>query len=112
MSPTRTYHAKGARMVEVKRSKGGKMLSTALLAVFSTGLKLPIYWVSKGSTDVDIDEDLKPYIISRSGNSGWMDTISLSGREAFLGLFLRFFEQNFLFLGLTSWGELIIKKAQ
>ena len=75
MSPTRTYHAKGARMVEVKRSKGGKMLSTALLAVFSTGLKLPIYWVSKGSTDVDIDEDLKPYIISRSGNSGWMDTI-------------------------------------
>lgn len=26
LSPTRTYHPQGAKMVEVKRTKGGKML--------------------------------------------------------------------------------------
>jgi len=31
------------------RTKGGKMLSTALLGVFSTGFKLPIYWVTKST---------------------------------------------------------------
>jgi len=73
MSPNYTYHPQGARMIEVKRTKGGKMLSTALLGVFSTGLKLPIYWVTKGSNKISVDKDIEPYIIARGHTSGWMD---------------------------------------
>jgi len=74
MTANRTYHIKGARMIEVKKTKGAKMLSTALLGVLSTGYKLPIYWVTKCSQQsCEIPQDIKPYIIPKSNSSGWMD---------------------------------------
>jgi len=66
MTANRTYHIKGARMIEVKKTKGAKMLST--------GYKLPIYWVTKCSQQsCEIPQDIKPYIIPKSNSSGWMD---------------------------------------
>jgi len=75
LSPRTTYHARGARTIEVKRTKGSKMLSTALLGVFHTGYKLPIYWVTKSAQKIEVDDDLKSYIIAKNGSSGWVDGV-------------------------------------
>jgi len=71
LSPRKTYHIKGSKMVEIKQSYGTKIMCTAILGILSSGYKLPIYLITKSSTPIDVPEELKPYLIIKNNESGW-----------------------------------------
>ena len=74
LSQNRTYHPKGARMIEVKRIKETKLMCTVLLGVLSNGQRLPPYVVFRSNKKVEVPENLKPFIIIRNNSKGWMDS--------------------------------------
>ena len=72
LGANRTYHPKGAKMIEIKKTTGSRIMCTALLGVLSNGFKLPIYLVTKSGKDIQVPNELKPYIIIRNNHNGWM----------------------------------------
>ncbi len=71
LSPRKTYHIKGSKMVEVKQTYGGKLMCTAILGILSSGYKLPIYLITKSATPVQIPKEFMPYIVVQNSANGW-----------------------------------------
>ena len=76
LSPTTTYETSGAKMVEIRKTSGIKQMFTALLGVLSNGFKLPPFLVFKTKSQINVPEELSPYLIAKNNLQDWINYLT------------------------------------